>query len=235
MRQWTRSLLNFFYPNRCPACGAFLTAHLHLCDACAEALLLPQDGYCTSCGMIPCRCASGSFEYDRAVICSPYAKGAVNAILHLKRSTNTNFAYYAAGILAARLKDNPVYRQIDCVMPVPMHPEKQRSRGYNQAALIAAETARLLGLPCREDVLFKRRGNAEQHTLGAQARTSNVDSFGIHDCRLDGMRILLCDDVLTTGSTMNRCAALLKQQGASAVIAAAATTTIPKPLQEETI
>ncbi len=234
--QWTKSLLNFFYPNRCPSCGSFLHAAQYLCNTCEEALLLHQDAYCHFCGKTICFCKYKTLSYDRAVVCSAYADGAVKAVIHLKTSTNTNFAYYAAGILAARLRDNPTYQRVDCIMPVPMHPSKIRQRGYNQAALIARELARLMELPYRDDVLFKRKGRTEQHTLHARERTANVDSFGIHECTLTGLRIVLCDDVLTTGSTMSRCAALLKQQGAAAVIAAAAATTLSKHQnqQEET-
>ena len=113
-------------------------------------------------------------------------------------------------------------------MPVPVHPSRLRQRGYNQAALIGKEIARLMDLPYREDVLCKGRSKVEQHRLSAEERARNVDSFFIRECSLDGMHILLCDDVLTTGNTMHRCAALLKERGAAAVIAAAAASTAPK-------
>ncbi len=235
MQPWMKSLLNFLYPNRCPACGIYLDAHALLCEYCSEKLLLSQNDYCTSCGKTRCICGKKELAYNRAVICSCYDGGAVPAILELKRSRNTNFAYYAAQILAARLESSASYSQVDCVMPVPMHPENQRMRGYNQAALIAQEIARLMELPYRDDVLFKQKGHAAQHTLGPEARAKNVESFGIHECSLDGLHILLCDDVLTTGSTMSRCAALLKERGAASVTAAAATTSVPKPRQEDTI
>lgn len=232
MNRWTRYLLNFLYPNRCPVCEAFLSADEMLCESCSEKILMHHEDYCHYCGKVACICKHTTLHYDRAVVCSGYTNGTVSAIVHLKKADNTNFAYFAAGILAARLQDNPLYREIDCVMPVPMHIAKKRQRGYNQATVISKEIARLLGLPHREDVLFKQASQKEQHRLNAQERAKNVDSFGCKDCRLDGMRILLCDDVLTTGNTMSRCAALLKENGAAAVIAAAAATTIPKQQEE---
>ncbi len=227
--RWTKSLLNFFYPNRCPACSCLISAHELLCAECADKLLLGQDDYCHICGKVACICKRTVHAYDKAVVCSAYADGAIPAIIGLKKSENTNFAIFAAKILASRLEYGaPYYKQIDCAVPVPMHRTKQRMRGYNQAALIAKETARLLGVPVREDILTKQRGSIEQHKLSYAERTKNVESFGIRDCQLNGMRILLCDDVLTTGNTMHRCAELLKEKGASAVIAAAAATTVPK-------
>ncbi len=225
---WTRSLLDFFYPNRCPACDAFIGAHELLCETCADALLLAHEDYCHYCGKTICRCKQFSPAYDYAVVCSVYHE-AMPAVIRLKDSTNTNFAVYAAQILASRLQLGiSYYKQIDCVMPVPMHRTKQRMRGYNQAALIGREIARLTDIPYREDLLTKGHSRTEQHRLSAQERAHNLDSFGIRDCDLSGMRILLCDDVLTTGNTMHRCAELLKEKGASAVIAAAAATTAPK-------
>lgn len=224
--QWTKSLLNLLYPNRCPVCGTFIGAQVLLCDTCADSVVLAQDAYCHSCGKTTCLCSRSEFAYDAAVVCAVY-QNVTPAIIALKQSANTNFAFYAAQILAERLRtDN--YPRPDCVMPVPMHRSKQLRRGYNQAALIGRKLAELLALPYREDVLTKERTATEQHTLSAAERANNTDSFGIQDCDLQGQRILLCDDVLTTGNTMHRCAALLKERGAAAVIAAAAASTAPK-------
>ncbi|MBR4318754.1 MAG: ComF family protein [Oscillospiraceae bacterium] len=237
MHQMTQKILNFFYPNFCPKCGVFLLPEELLCDSCAEKILLEQDGYCHQCGKETCICKYQTFAYDKAVVACRYDKETAPAVISLKMSKNTNFAYFSARILAERLKHGSYYQlqNISCVMPVPMHISKQRKRGYNQAALIAKELADLLHLPYREDVLFKERSNIAQHTLSAEARMQNVKSFGIRDISLKYQCILLCDDVLTTGSTMNRCAELLKSQQASAVIAAAASSTAAKSqnLKEE--
>ncbi len=230
MHQITREVLNFFYPNVCPKCNAFLLPEELLCDSCAEKILLEQDAYCHQCGKENCICKYQTFAYDKVVAACRYDKETAPAVISLKMSKNTNFAYFSARILAERLKHGSYYQlqTISCVMPVPMHISKQRKRGYNQAALIAKELARLLQLPYREDALFKERSEVAQHTLSAEARTQNVASFGIHDVSLEHQCILLCDDVLTTGSTMNRCAELLKSKQASTVIAAAASSTTHK-------
>jgi ComF family protein len=231
---WTKSLLNFFYPNRCPGCGTLLTARELVCEACGEEMVIGQDDYCHVCGKVVCVCKHRSFAYDRAVVCTGYHGCTVPAVIAMKESANTNFAYFTAGILAERIRYSLIYGQPDCVMPVPMHRSKERMRGYNQASLIGRELAALLEIPFRDDVLYKNRTKRAQHTLNAQERARNVGSFGIRNTQVDGLRILLCDDVLTTGSTMNRCAELLKEHGAEAVIAAAAATTIPRKQEEAT-
>lgn len=227
-RIW-KPLCDLLWPNCCPGCNTVLHPGELVCEICGEHMILPHDAVCHICGKAACVCKKRSFAYDRAVAACKYTDQTVSAVIRMKRSGNTNFAYFSARILADRIRYSLNFGQLDCVMPVPMHPSKERQRGYNQAALIADEIASLLSLPCRKDVLYKNKSRKEQHKLkNPEDRQKNVSSFGIHDIRLDGMRILLCDDVLTTGSTMDRCAALLKQNGASVVVAAAAATTIPK-------
>ncbi len=227
--KWTDCLREILWPNRCPGCGKVILPQELLCEPCGEKVLLGHDAYCHACGKVSCLCEKRHPAYDKAVVSCRYADEGAAAIIRMKRSENTNIAYFSARILAERLRFSPEYGSFDCVMPVPMHRSKQQQRGYNQASLIAAELGRLLGLPLREDVLYKEKSRYEQHNLNAGQRYENVRSFGIRDIRLDGMRILLCDDVLTTGATMDRCAALLKQNGAAFVTAAAAAATVPPP------
>ena len=236
---WKRSLFELLWPNRCPGCNAFIGPDKVVCDACGENMILEHDAVCRRCGKVGCICAKKQLHYDRALAACAYDKDTIPAIIRMKQSQNTNFAAFTARILAERLRHGIDFGEIDCVMPVPMHPSKERLRGYNQAALIAKEIAALLELPYREDVLYKEKTGKAQHELTAAERAKNVDSFHIYDIDLSGLRILLCDDVLTTGNTMDRCAFLLKQQGAAAVIAAAAATTAPPdkrspPSKEET-
>lgn len=235
-RTWMNYLIELLFPNRCPGCDAILYPGELVCESCGERMILPHDAVCHTCGKVLCVCKKRSFSYDRAVVACRYRDETVSAIVSMKRSRNTNFARFSARILADRIRYSLNYGTFDCVVPVPMHPSKQRRRGYNQAELIAEEMASLLEIPCRNDILCKDNNRQEQHKLNAEERMRNVSSFGIHDIPLDGMRILLCDDVLTTGSTMNRCAALLKQNGAEAVVIAAAATTVPMlkpPLTKE--
>lgn len=236
MHRNIRKILNFFYPNLCPRCSAFLLSEETVCESCAEQMLLSQNDYCHACGKVNCMCQYQKRFYDKAVIACHYDSDTAPAVLAMKKSRNTNFAYFSARILAERLRHGTYYefQKTDYVIPVPMHPSKQKQRGYNQAGLIAKELALLLNLPYREDILYKINSGQEQHTLTSAAeRAKNVESFGIHEISLDGRRILLCDDVLTTGSTMNRCAELLKSKGASFVTAAAASSTSPKYKEQE--
>lgn len=231
------SLISLILPNRCPGCDALLYPGELLCADCEGKVLLPHDDYCHTCGKLRCFCQKRTVFYDRAIICSRYtadlADPAVRSVWALKNTQNTNFARFAAKIIAERLRHSLDYGNFDLVTAVPMHPSKKRIRGYNQAALIGKALAQELGLPYRDDLLTKSRSRAAQHNLSAKERLTNVAAFDTRNVDLTGKRILLCDDVLTTGATMDRCAALLKADGAAFVCAAAAATTSRKEESKE--
>ena len=96
-----------------------------------------------------------------------------------------------------------------------------RSRGYNQAEVISAEISDALNIPVRNDILYKKDTSSSQHFLGRAARFKNISAIKINDINLSGKSIIICDDVITTGSTVNRCAGLLKSAGAEKVFLAA--------------
>jgi ComF family protein len=108
----------------------------------------------------------------------------------------------------------------DCLVPVPLHPTRLRQRGYNQAALLAAELARTQGLPVVGDALVRTRSTRPQVELSAPQRRSNLrDAF---ECTtptaVRGARVLLVDDVTTTGATLRACADALAAAGAARVM-----------------
>jgi len=102
---------------------------------------------------------------------------------------------------------------VDLVVPVSLHPARRRQRGYDQARLLARGTARGLGRPC-EDVLRRVRRTAQQAMLAPEERRQNVAGAFEARSRLDGRRIVLIDDVFTTGATMQSAADAAKEAGA---------------------
>jgi ComF family protein len=107
----------------------------------------------------------------------------------------------------------------DVVVPVPLHPRRQRQRGYNHSGLLARKLGGLIGLPVMEGYLLRHRDTAPQaRTAGAEERRENVaEAFLCRDQRLEGKRILLIDDVCTTGATLDACARALRSAGAASV------------------
>jgi len=117
----------------------------------------------------------------------------------------------------------------DAVAPVPLHPARRRERGYNQSELIAGHVGRVLGLVHLPDLLMRVRQTQTQTSFDADGRMRNVrDAFRLGEAAhaVDGKRVLLIDDVITTGATIKECARTLKAGGASKVYAASAAIAI---------
>ena len=112
----------------------------------------------------------------------------------------------------------PMGQDVDVIVPIPLHSTRLRARGYNQAALLAVELGAHLGRPVVENVLVRTRATAPQVDLNPKERKDNVrDAFRTVNERLAGMRVLLVDDVCTTGSTLNAACTALRQGGVSSV------------------
>ena len=219
-------ILDIFYPNRCPCCNGFIRWDEIICDKCVSDIeQMENPDFCPLCGRNPCICDSGLF-YDRAFVYKPYDGAIRNGVISMKRGNNTNFAEYAGEKLAAMLES---CQDIDCIIPVPMSAAKKRSRGYNQAELISDKISEILGIPVRNDILFMIYSKKEQHSKSAKERAEIKNYLEINEnADLSDMKIIICDDVITTSSTVNACAELLKSKGAAEVIAVLASGTVLK-------
>jgi len=122
-----------------------------------------------------------------------------------------------ARLLAKYLEDKPLPR--DVLVPVPLHPRRLRERGYNQSSLLAQKLGKLADLPVVEGLLLRLRDTPAQARIAtAGVRRRNVaEAFTCRDGQLQGEKVLLIDDVCTTGATLDACAVALKKAGASSV------------------
>lgn len=101
--------------------------------------------------------------------------------------------------------------QFDAVLPVPLHPARQRQRGFNQSALVGARVAAAFGVPLLTDALIRQRDTTPQVNLDAEARQANMEGAFVVRSALVGQRLLLIDDVMTTGATLSECASVLQK------------------------
>lgn len=218
-------ILDIIYPNRCPFCDSFIKWDKLACDKCIEALPYVPENICTECGKFPCECDKEIRFYDKCYTVCFYDEIARNGILSLKSKNGINAAEFFSNVLSERLKKT---EHPNLIIPVPATEEKKRIRGYNQAEIIAGYISDLLGAPVADDILFKRSDLPEQHSLTASERKHNAENMFYIDKNNDlrNTTVILCDDVITTGSTLNECSKLLKQNGASKVICAVCTTTM---------
>ncbi|MBQ3566278.1 MAG: ComF family protein [Oscillospiraceae bacterium] len=216
-------LLDLFFPNRCAVCNEITIFDKYVCDDCMKKLLesaIDEEKVCGMCGKY-IGCSHDDLWYSRAVSCFYYIDCVREGIYSLKEK-NRNFGYYIAGILADTIKSDEILKNADYIIAVPMSKDRLRKRGYNQAEVIAKEVSCQTGIPLLKKVLFKNK-SAVQHLLSYEERLKNVDSIYSSETNLEGKKIIVCDDVLTTGSTVNRCAKLLINMNAADVYAAVGT------------
>ncbi len=225
-RRMEMGLLDILYPNCCPCCGKSIPWQDYLCESCRMQIDMPADAFCPYCGkeLRDCMC-SEMLSYDRAAVLTVYEGAARQGILSLKQASSLHFARYCASCLADRILQDPQLCSYDSIVPIPMYWRKQIHRYCNPAAVFAKELSRITRIPMRKNLLWDDGTGNVQHTLSAKERAKNVKHFHIYPIDLTGYRILLCDDILTTTSTMCYCASLLKSQGAVEVAAISMATT----------
>jgi ComF family protein len=146
-----------------------------------------------------------------------YYEGPLRQAVHrLKFSGERYLAPHLGVLMAEALRQSPL--SADALVPVPLHPADQAGRGYNQSLLLAREAGMALELPVLPSVLVKRQRTVPQVGLRRAERMRNVaGAFEVTGYEMAGLRILLVDDVCTTGATLAACATALRQGGAAAV------------------
>jgi len=231
-RRFLHALLDVILPPICHICHSYIpnAGTLHICPVCRDLLPLVLSPICPVCG-IPfvgtgsdhrCgACLAGPPHFDIARAPFLY-EGAIRDLIHaFKYSQKTHLRNPLAlltleGVGGFLTEQNP-----HLIVPVPLHRSRLRQRGFNQAVLLGKILSRHLSLAVLTDVLARTRPTAPQINLSATERRVNVKgAFTV--CTPDlvaGKRLLLLDDVMTTGSTMDECAKELKKAGAAAVIA----------------
>lgn len=218
-----RELLDLVFPWSCPLCGGQGSPPHGSCPACLDRLTAGPAWRCLRCGGLepasggPC-CPRGPDDHlDGLLAVCDYAGEARRLVLLLK---------YARRPLAARLMGHLLEQALaesldspcDAVVPVPLHRSRLAERGFNQAALIARPVGQGLGVRVDYAVLRRVRETAGQAGLGPEIRRSNVTGAFRASGAAAGLRLLLLDDVYTTGATMNECARALREAGAASVL-----------------
>jgi ComF family protein len=153
-------------------------------------------------------------------------EGKLQSIIHgLKYQGYTSLGVKAGRKIGGLIKTADDMPKADVLLPVPLHPLKKRERGYNQSELICQGIEEVTGISVRTDLLHRKKYTVSQTQLSFEERKENVgDAFEINEKRRDdisGKSIILVDDVITTGSTINACARELRNAGANEVYAAA--------------
>lgn len=188
---------------------------LAACDRCQRSLSLAVSSPDATALCGPCR--QGETEFDRLRVFGAYDAELRQLIVLLKYNGLRPLAGPLAGWLALVATQHPALADVDALVPVPLHPRRERQRGYNQAELLARELSRWLKRPVETGWLERVKDTPSQTGLTHAQREENVRGAFAARSKLDSRRILLVDDVCTTGATLNACARVLKAAGAETV------------------
>ncbi len=168
-----------------------------------------------------CRdCTQGKFGFQAARSFGVYEGALAHAIVLLKYERLEPLGTYFAMQLLQLVRSDAQLQALDVVVPVPLHRQKHKDRGFNQVDLFARPLARRLRLPYRPVLLLRSRPRPEKHLLSQEERWEAVrGAFAIRQGdRVDNLRVLLLDDVMTTGATLDACARALGEAGARSVL-----------------
>lgn len=222
-----KKVLTWIYPPRCVICDRILrTREAGCCPECTPSLPWAEEPLCMSCGKLlgsmeeeyceDCRIHGHYFTQGRGVFL--YEGGVRRSLYRIKFQNRRDYlSFYGKAVCISMEKYWKRWKP-EVIVPVPMHPRKKRKRGYNQSELLAEEISRLTGIPTDRRLLRCVRLTAEQKSLDRKGRQANLyGCFRAEPGQKIKRRILVIDDVYTTGSTMDEVSRVLKNAGAEAV------------------
>ena len=212
-RNWLYSILNLFYPRVCAACGEpLLKDENTVCLKCRYTL--PRTGYEHHSDNPVAQSFYGRVRLHAVTSCYFFAKsGKVQHLIHqLKYKGNKEAGIFLGQQIGESIKNEPLFQGIDYIIPVPLHPKREKQRGYNQSLMIALGIHETTGITVADKYLVRTVYTATQTHKTAEERFKNVQNiFKVRFAdELKGKHVLLVDDVLTTGATLEACAQTLE-------------------------
>ena len=226
--RFLKSIVEFVYPPTCPLCDARVETHGELCGDCWTAFNWIDGAKCVHCGfpfassfdvgpnMMCPTCAAGKCELDLIRSACVYDDASRAAMLPYKHTGHIEYARFMSRAMIWALRDTDI--SPDIVMPVPLARRRLFQRGYNQATLLARPIARAFGVSLDLNSVSRKYSENMGHKTSAQ-RAQNVHNVFsvVKPNKIRGKKVLLVDDVMTTGATFNELRRVLVKAGATAV------------------
>lgn len=219
------------YPPRCPVCDNILyeknsIKRPDVCNGCLKDIRIINQPACMKCGKQLedeieefCHdCKVKSFEYERGVAAFSYSKAMKRSMYAFKYNNRREYAEFYSKVICE--KYNKVIRSwdVDVLMPVPLHRRRFIKRGYNQAQVVADAISKKLGIAVDAKTLVRSKNTKPQKELTDKERNNNIENaFQISPNGIKYNKVILVDDIYTTGTTINECARVLKRNGVKSV------------------
>ena len=220
------SLLSALYPRRCPVCdGIPAPRGRRICPDCARKLQFVTEPVCKCCGReireqegeLCQNCLKHHFSFDYGIALMNYTDEAARSMAAVKYKGRREYLEYYGLEAVKRCGDRLRRMQVDALVPVPVHPDRLRQRGYNQAEVLAEEISKGLGIPVYEPLYRARNTKALKELNASQRRRNLQEAFRSEPLPPDVRRVCIVDDIFTTGATMEACTRALLAAGAQKV------------------
>ena len=207
-KQLRLRIVSLIYPRVCAACGkALLEGEQTVCTKCAYTF--PKTGYEMNKDNPLAQVFYGRIDFYAVTACFFFSKkGKVQHVIHqLKYKGNAEAGLFLGREMGKILNESPLFNDADYIFPVPLHPKKERKRGYNQSELIARGAAEVMKAKVDKSHLVRTVNTATQTKKSREERWLNVkDIFDVQNKDdLKGKHVLIIDDVITTGATLEAC------------------------------
>ncbi len=228
-RKLLKGLRSLLYPPHCGSCGCSLAEYdpeQTLCEPCLAKIFPPPGEICKVCshpmrGLLLCPNCEGRLWHLTVIVTGCRYEGLARELIQrFKYGRDQSLMRPLGDLMMPALRDPRLAgKEFDAIVPVPLHPVREREREFNQAALLSLRLAQHLNLPVMH-LLKRNRGTLPQAGFDRTRRLRNLEGAFELTGGFDGeIRLLLVDDVTTTGTTLNSCASVLMQAGADEVCA----------------
>ena len=227
LEKYLDKIISVIYPRHCPVCEEIVSptgrmfckdcirklsfVKIPVCLKCGKEIFDAQKEYCEDCAK-----RKKSYEYGMALL--NYDELTEKIMINIKYHNKREYIKALSKLLVSRYGSEILKLKVDVLLPIPVHKKRLRQRGYNQSALITKEVAKELNLTYVENVLVRNKNTKAQKELSPEQRLANLSAaFACSEEAKNYSKVLLVDDIYTTGSTIEACTRLLKEKGVSEV------------------
>jgi ComF family protein len=229
IKELSEGILDIIYPKRCPICMDIIPIdkEVKICETCIEKLPYITDPRCKKCSkpiddetIKYCYdCTNNEHYYNKGWAVWLYEGNIKKSLQRFKYNNNKNYGRIFAKEVVTLYNKEITEAKIDLIVPVPLYIKKQKKRGYNQAQIIANNISKYLDIPCNNDCLVRIKDTKPQKNLSDKERINNTKKAFkvVMSSVVMDKKILICDDIYTTGNTINSCAKELLNSGAKEI------------------